>query len=199
MQRLSGFGNVSGFNETKETDLKATEPMPRFHIILQRIKAWLKKLEAKNGLEQGANTRYLLHGTKPQHVDAIKRRGLRTAYTRLNGGSIGGHLYGHGLYFTTSSCKANQYSGMETVDSASKSHKTGHILICRVVLGRPKLLETTNADATDPPDGYHSTYVNSTTKHNIGTHAYQLHDEYIVFNDIECYPEFHMEVECDWH
>ena len=150
---------------------------------------WLRKLEIKNGLEEGANTRYLLHGTRKEHLPAIMKRGLRTIFSREKDSNI----YGKGLYFSNDSCKTMQYSGMAGVGT------TGCILICRVVIGRSKLLATQQQELTEAPDGFHSCYATVTTRHGIGNHPMQLHDEYIVYNDIECYPEFFLEVECDWH
>ena len=117
------------------------------------------------------------------------KRGLRTIFSRGKDSNI----YGKGLYFSNDSCKTMQYSGMAGVGT------TGCILICRVVIGRSKLLATQQQELTEAPDGFHSCYATVTTRHGIGNHPMQLHDEYIVYNDIECYPEFFLEVECDWH
>ena len=154
-----------------------------------REPTWLQQLEVKNGLNPISNTRYLLHGTKEQNLPSIFRCGLRTVYARESG--VG--LYGKGVYFTDSSCKANQYTG--------KVGELRHIFICRVILGRQKLLTKLDRDLTSAPDGYHSCYVNNTTENGHGLpFPKQLHNEFIIYNDIECYPEFLLTVrDRAWH
>ena len=75
-----------------------------------------------------SNTRYLLHGTKNAALPSIARHGLMTKFV----GDANGAMYGDGMYFTRSSCKAAQYTdGRMEVGDGSQT-----ILICRVALGR---------------------------------------------------------------
>jgi hypothetical protein len=97
-------------------------------------------------------------------------------------------LYGNGLYFADASCKASQYADAtpETI-----------ILICRVIVGRSKLL-LCPSDDDFAPEGYHSTRVEAgvTKKHKCARTTptcLQLHNEVIVYNDCEVYPEFVLE------
>ena len=92
------------------------------------------------------------------------------------------NTYGSGLYFTTQSCKAFQYTG---------GH--GYILICRVVLGRVQVLETSCAARISPDQGFESAMADKDrTKKRPG--VLQVHDEYIVYNEAAVYPEFVLEV-----
>lgn len=151
---------------------------------------WLEKLEDKNGLSRMANTRYLLHGTKEKNLPTIFKHGLRAVYAREKD-----NLYGKGVYFSDSSCKVHQYTDRNGPGGDL------YIFICRVVLGRPLLLKDTQTAYMSAPDGYHSCRVNSTTKHGLGgTYLFQLHNEYVVYNDIECFPEFLLTVrDNEWH
>jgi len=142
------------------------------------IHPWLERLASRNGLSRGSNTVYLLHGTTRKKLAAICNEGLRTRFSlQANKRPV----YGKGLYFTTSSCKALQYS-----------KENGYILVCRVVLGRIQVLESEGRSRlfADPP--YHSAMAQA--GHTVRRGGVQVHDEYIVFSEDAVYPEFVLEV-----
>ena len=143
---------------------------------------WLVSLARKNGLSLAANTHYLLHGTKVENLHSISTEGL--CVSRANG--LG--LYGKGLYFTDSSCKANQYSGAP----GTARHGTQKcILICRVVLGNVFKLDRDCRGRMHSPRGYHSMMASGNhTVRPDGAFNRQLHSELVVFEDSAVYPEF---------
>ena len=145
---------------------------------------WLKKLGERNGLSKIANTHYLLHGTTHANLKSIVRDGLRTKFCDSSN-----NLYGKGLYFADAACKASQYcniSGDENI-----------ILVCRVIVGRSFPLHRPAVDWHFAPEGFHSTRVQAgvTCKKGCATgtctaKCLQLHNEIIVYNDCDVYPEF---------
>ena len=145
-----------------------------------RVHEWLDRLANKNRLSRAANTVYLLHGTRADKVDSICRDGLQTRFSLERRG-----LYGRGLYFTTSSCKAFQYTAGD-----------GCIIICRVVLGEIELLDDICINRLFLTDGFDSTHAKKghTCK---APGELQVHDEYIVYHPAAVYPEFVLRVEAD--
>ena len=59
------------------------------------VSQWLTNLATKNGLNESANTRYLLHGTKRENLDQIVKNGLSTRFSMNH--TV---YYGKGVYFT---------------------------------------------------------------------------------------------------
>uniref|UniRef100_A0A7S2ALM1 Poly [ADP-ribose] polymerase n=1 Tax=Octactis speculum TaxID=3111310 RepID=A0A7S2ALM1_9STRA len=192
MERLENSEAFQRFQMHEAIVTRAMEKLPQREldqVMSQRQSSssgWLQKLEMKNDLKQMANTRYLLHGTKQEHLSDIIKKGLRAGFARDTSACI----YGKGIYFADTSCKANQYT-----DNNNTSEKL--ILICRVVLGRSKLLPGCDREMRNAPEGYHSCHVNELTLNN--ANIPQVHNEYIVYNDIECYPEFLLRCKIDWH
>ena len=137
---------------------------------------WLKRLAERNGLSRQANTVYLLHGTSRENVSSILKYGLKTSYALAKDG-----MYGKGIYFADESCKANQYTG-------GGDHKC--ILICRVVLGHSELFrDAENAsNRLFPAANYDSTIAGKS--YTVRNGSKQAHNEYIVYQDCACYPEF---------
>jgi len=147
------------------------------HPVFDRLHPWLQRLAAKNGLSKASNTVYLLHGTKKSNLSRIAKDGLDSSVSlfRTDG------LYGRGLYFTDSSCKAFQYAGSE-----------GCILICRVVLGRIDILKQQCEAKVLPSFGCDSAMAKGghTKNDQTNTGNLQVHNEFVVFQDSACYPEF---------
>ncbi len=145
---------------------------------------WLKKLGEKNGLSKLANTHYLLHGTNRANLRKIVQHGLRTKFcTPAN------NLYGKGLYFADAACKASQYCAISDDENI--------ILICRVIVGRSYLLHRPAVHSHFAREGFHSMRVEAgvTCKQNCAPGCTnkmcrQLHNEVIVYNDCDVYPEF---------
>lgn len=137
--------------------------------------SWLKKLAKKNELCQAANTVYLLHGTKESHIDHIVLHGLKTKFSLQQDYELS---YGKGLYFTDNACKASQYMGND-----------GLILVCRVVLGQQECLKGPTYDRLFPRRKYNSAMAQKgITVARSGRP--QLHNEFIVYDESACYPEF---------
>ena len=143
--------------------------------LVRGIHPWLQRLGCRNGLSKTANTVYLMHGTRNSNLASVCQRGLRTKFS-LHKEPDG--LYGRGLYFTNSSCKAFQYAG-----------HGGCILICRVVLGRIERLDKDCRNRFFASPTYHSGMAegNFTLRQ---ASSRQVHDEYIVYSDDAVYPEF---------
>ena len=85
-------------------------------------------------------------------------------------------------------CKAAQY--------CAPAHGENIILVCRVIIGRSHLLRYPSDDAF-APDGFHSTRVRTGVTCKLGckpgsctAKCLQLHNEVIVYNDCDVYPEF---------
>ena len=180
MQRLE---NKSLFQKFKiyETQVATEVPLLKPLKRPQAIHPWLEKLSKKNDLSVAANTQYLLHGTSLDNLDSIGRLGLRLCHAHSSG------MYGQGIYFTDSSCKATQYGdGTPTGQPGS----TGCIIICRVVLGNVYELRKGAPGARSTPNGHRSFMARAGFAHpNPNTYP-QLHTEYILFDDCACYPEF---------
>ena len=147
--------------------------------------SWLKRLSVKNGLSSSANTVYLLHGTRRANLEQISREGLRVKHAKPSS------LYGQGVYFTESSCKAAQYG------DGGVSGGQGCILICRVALGTAEKLATSNKGAKKASGHFHSAVaLKGYTCKGFGSNT-QLHSEFIVFDDAAIYPEFALIVDID--
>lgn len=144
---------------------------------------WLRYLSKKHDLKTSANSWYLLHGTTAKNLSSIVENGLMAEYSLRQERHQG--TYGSGLYFTNNPCKASQYGNV--------------ILICRVVLGVQEILRGPVSEyKLFPAYGCDSAMAkrNFTFLHHLG--IVQLHDEFIVYNDAQCYPEFaiHWEYRC---
>ena len=92
--------------------------------------------------------------------------------------------YGKGLYFTDKACKAKQYTRGD-----------GVLLLCRVVLGRQEELAGECPQKLFPAYGHDSAMAKA-NRTAAPTGYPQLHNEYIVYDECACYPEFviHFEV-----
>ena len=138
---------------------------------------WLDRLADRNQLSKVANTVYLLHGTNTKNLESICQDGLQTRFSLQRHG-----IYGRGLYFTDSSCKAFQYAGSD-----------GCIIICRVVLGEIEVLQSTCYGRVVPSNGFESSHAKKGhTEKSPG--ELQVHDEYMVYHPSAVYPEFVLQV-----
>ena len=131
-------------------------------------------------LAEDVNEKILLHGTPHDKVMSIVREGFD--HRCCSSG-----MYGDGTYFTSTACKAHQYTQEE--------HGERTLLLCRVALGdafhtsrilrgqrRPP--KRTDADGT-----YSSVIVNPGAvegHHNIN----QIHQEFVIFHGEQAYPAF---------
>jgi len=178
--KLERIENKAIFERFKVHEARTADVISRSNKNLRQISNhdWLRRLADRNGLSHVSNTVYLLHGTRRSFLDSICRHGLKTTYA-LHGTD---GMYGKGLYFTDSSCKAYQYAGL-----------AGCILVCRVVLGRMEVLEEECGRRVFCTNGFDSCMAKSSYTRR--RDASQVHNEYIVFQDDACYPEFVIDVD----
>jgi hypothetical protein len=141
---------------------------------------WLDRLADRNQLSKVANTVYLLHGTSLANLESICRDGLQTRFSLERHG-----IYGRGLYFTNSSCKAFQYAKPD-----------GCIIICRVVLGEIEVLPGSSYGRVVPSNGFESTHAKKGYTEKAPGEL-QVHDEYIVYHPAAVYPEFVLRVSAE--
>jgi serine/threonine protein kinase len=109
------------------------------------------------------------------------------------GGDTNGELYGSGCYFADASSKSNQYS-KNTVN------EDGHhcMLRCRVVMGDPYMAQKPYKGRRPPLNEatpglpYDSIFAeeNVTVNGGPGNGGKQFHNEYVVFNGAQVYPEY---------
>jgi poly [ADP-ribose] polymerase 7/11/12/13 len=147
---------------------------------------WQPGIPSKAEMSTDINEFYLFHGTSSKSAHFICEHGFDERVADLN------DLCGAGSYFAINACKSHQYS-LKYKDSS-----TFVMLICRVVIGSPYCTSTSHNGQRRPPD-------NSTTpgrpfdsifaKHGIsftiaGRHHKQHHNEYVVFDRHQVYPEY---------
>lgn len=173
---LSRLENVEVFRKYRRYEKGVSDVLDghdAFSNGLFDVPQWLQELATKNGLSKSSNTVYLLHGTDVNSYRRIAREGFKTRFSLDSRPS-----YGRGLYFTDSACKASQYSRGDNL-----------ILVCRVVLGRAQVLHGVCRDRLFPDKGYHSAMAKKGDI--IAPYDFErLHNEFIVFDDAACYPEF---------
>ena len=183
MRRLENVELFERFSHRERQVERDMFAAPDEDLYIPDTPDWLKKLGERNGLSKLANTHYLLHGTTHAKLQSIVKHGLRTKF-----GNKDHNLYGSGLYFADAACKASQYC------AAARGENI--ILVCRVIIGRSHLLRKPSDDAF-APEGFHSTRVQAGVTCKLGckpgsctAKCLQLHNEIIVYNDCDVYPEF---------
>lgn len=175
-ERLENLESFSAYGRYESRVAELNEGNNHNFTEVEKNHDWLNRLAARNGLNRAANTVYLLHGTKRKHVNSILQNGLRTSFSLSSS-----PIYGKGIYFSDKACKSHQYT------DDSEDHC---ILICRVVLGRSELLlsDLNSSFRLFPAPNFDSAVaMRSVTTRNGGL---QEHNEYIVYQDCACYPEF---------
>ena len=111
------------------------------------------------------------------------------------GGDTNGKLYGSGCYFADASSKSNQYS--KTTVNADGHHC---MLRCRVIMGDPFMVKKPYSGRRPPLNPrtpglpYDSIFAQEgVTKHGLasnGNAGKQFHNEYVIFNKRQVYPEY---------
>jgi hypothetical protein len=127
------------------------------------------------------NEFYLFHGTSSKSAHIICKHGFDEHVADLNG------LYGAGSYFAINSCKSHQYS-LKYKDSS-----TFVMLVCRVVMGSPYFTSTQHNGQRRPPDNAATPgrpFDSIFAEHGIGRGGQQQHNEYVVFDRLQVYPEY---------
>lgn len=177
VRKLERIENKSIFDRYKRHEayvaerLRAVSPPKKIDHSHSLLSPWLQRLAMKNDLCKMSGAVYLMHGTKKSNIASICQNGLTASKTLLSDGT-----YGRGIYFSNNSCKALQYS-----------QNDGCILLCRVVLGRVELLQE-QTDRFFPSKGYESAIAKECVTKLNG--KVQVHNEFIVYEDAACYPEF---------
>eukprot|EP00397_Hematodinium_sp_SG-2012_P003704 GEMP01003712.1.p1 GENE.GEMP01003712.1~~GEMP01003712.1.p1 ORF type:complete len:469 (+),score=97.28 GEMP01003712.1:757-2163(+) len=134
--------------------------------------------------DETINELYAFHGTRPEVANTITKMGFDD---RVSKG-----IYGDGIYFTPSPCKALQYSGYPDQDGLHT------LLISRVCLGDAHETKSMLDPGTRRPPSrgveklvpHDSVVANVGPMPGRGEYEYQYHQEYVVFEKRQCYPEF---------
>ena len=124
---------------------------------------------------------YLFHGTSSKSARIICEHGFDERVANLSG------LYGAGSYFAINACKSWQYS------NSSKDSSTLVMLVCRVVMGSPYCTSTSHSKERRPPDNAATPgrpFDSIFAQHEIARGGQQQHNEYVVFNRDQVYPEY---------
>jgi hypothetical protein len=124
----------------------------------------------KQGFNTACNEVLLWHGTKYANVDAIYKAGMDERVCQLHG------MFGAGLYFAESSCKAGQYAERDM-------HGSSWFFLCRVVLGNPYSTNEGMPQIRRAPDKFDSVVFHP------GASAVGHHRELIVYDKCQVYPE----------
>jgi hypothetical protein len=169
--------------------------------------AWLA---AKAGFpavrDSDTNEFWLWHGTSPT-IDLDNPDGTvqqhktwevlaRHGFDERVGGDTNGGLYGKGIYLADASSKSHQYARQTNAD--------GHhcILSCRVTMGDPYMTPGALQGHRRPPNNpatpglpYDSVFAQEDVTDNglgrpPGTPSPQFHNEYVVFDRAQVYPEY---------
>ena len=127
------------------------------------------------------NEFYLFHGTSSRMASVIAEHGFDERMAALTG------LYGAGSYFASNACKSHQYS------QAHKDSSDFVMLVCRVTMGEPYCTAGRHIQQRRPPDNpatpgrpFDSIFAES----GIANSGTQQHNEYVVFDRLQVYPEF---------
>lgn len=154
----------------------------------ERLRTIAELLDLHDGprcLDRDCNEHLLLHGTYGDIASKIIKQGFDA---RLCSESA---LYGHGVYFTTESCKALQYT-------RGQPGETGWLLVARVTLGDAYFTPGHRVQSLRPPERHASgkLYDSVVAKPGIpkGTGGLQVHWEFVV-PDRQAYPELLIKIE----
>ena len=142
---------------------------------------WQPAIPSKADLSTDINEFYLFHGTSSEKARLICEHGFDERVANLNG------LYGAGSYFASNSCKSHQYSNQY------KDSPTWVMLVCRVVMGSPYCTSTQHNQQRRPPDNPATPgrpFDSIFTQHGVGRVGQQQHNEYVVFDRHQVYPEY---------
>jgi hypothetical protein len=148
---------------------------------LTRTTKWQPAIPSQAELSTDINEFYLFHGTSSNIARTICEHGFDARLAN----DIG--LYGAGSYFAINSCKSHQYSLRES-DS-----DTLVMLVCRVVMGSPYFTSTTHNGQRRPPENPATPgrpFDSIFAEHHIAHDGQQHHNEYVVFEKFQVYPEY---------
>jgi serine/threonine protein kinase/ubiquitin len=140
---------------------------------------WQPVIPSKTEMSTVINEFYLFHGTDLKSAQIICEHGFDERVAKLKG------LYGAGSYFAINSCKSHQYS--------SKDSSTFVMLVCRVVMGSPYCTSTSHSNQRRPPDNSATpgrSFDSIFAQNGIAHGGQQHHNEYVVFDRSQVYPEY---------
>eukprot|EP01006_Ploeotia_vitrea_P066418 TRINITY_DN94939_c0_g1_i1.p1 TRINITY_DN94939_c0_g1~~TRINITY_DN94939_c0_g1_i1.p1 ORF type:complete len:266 (+),score=16.30 TRINITY_DN94939_c0_g1_i1:36-833(+) len=127
---------------------------------------------------------YLFHGTQKEHIGDICTNGLDPRFNTQS-------LYGSGVYLTDQFCKALQYAPPDS---------EGHcwVFYCRVLLGNAHTIVDKQDVSINEKCGRGANPRNCNSlvaKGGFTQHwATQVHNEFVVKDGFQCYPEFLLKV-----
>jgi len=146
-------------------------------------------------IDEKVNEVRLWHGTKrikntTRPVDMIVHGGFDERVSSPG-------LYGEGIYFASHSCKAAQYCH----DQKSQRDNTYVLFYCRVLLGNPYAAKGDMSTVKRPPsrDPTRPWRLHDSVIAKQGTptsHGNQVHEEYIVYDRRQVYPEYEVRIIC---
>nr|XP_014348966.1 PREDICTED: poly [ADP-ribose] polymerase 14 [Latimeria chalumnae] len=131
-----------------------------------------KSMDTKNGNTK--NEKRLFHGTRLDSINLINKDGFNRSYAGMNAA-----VWGNGSYFAMNA----SYSAHDTYSPADTSGLK-HVYLSRVLtglhcVGSGGLKAPPPKSTNDPTDMYDSVTDNGQTM-------------YVIFNDIQAYPEYHI-------
>jgi hypothetical protein len=148
---------------------------------LSTVTKWQPEIPSQAELSTNVNEFYLFHGTSSTSAQIICAHGFDESVANLTG------LYGAGSYFASNSCKSHQYS------KKYKDSPTWVMLVCRVVMGSPYCTSTQHNQQRRPPDNPATPgrpFDSIFAQHGVGRGGQQQHNEYVVFDRHQVYPEY---------
>jgi len=165
--------------------------------------AWLAPKGFPSAIDSDSNEFWLWHGTSAtiklgdgtEHEtwEILAKQGFDE---RVGGDSNGG-LYGKGIYLADASSKANQYSTSPICSKPTNADGHHCMLLCRATMGSPFMATGPQQGIRRPPDNpalpgqpHDSVFAEEGVTDNGRGPGSQFHDEYVIFNGKQIYPEF---------
>ena len=139
-----------------------------------------------SGMSTDINEFYLFHGTTGlETAELICKDGFDERMGSLNS------LYGAGSYFAINSCKSHQYSSAKVSQKGNPPNLV--MLVCRVVMGSPYCTAKSHKNERRPPENpatHGRPFDSIFARHGIANGGRQHHNEYVVFDRHQVYPEY---------
>jgi hypothetical protein len=136
---------------------------------------------ASTEMSADVNEFYLFHGTSLDMAKVICEHGFDERMANLTG------LYGAGSYFAINACKSHQYS------AAKKESSNFVMLVCRVTMGSPYCTSGQHPHERRPPENVATPgrpFDSIFAEAGIAKGGQQAHNEYVVFDRCQVYPEY---------
>ena len=168
--------------QTKRKVLQKT--LAQYSSSMRRLRdrvAWQPDACGTAELVDDVNEFYLFHGTSSTKAAIIAEHGLDERVANLRG------LYGAGSYFACNACKSHQYA------AANKDSADLVMLVCRVSMGIPYCTAAQHGNARRAPDNPATPgrpFDSIFAEHGIANSGKQHHNEFVVFDMSQVYPEF---------